>query len=220
MAALKKGQNMETLTKTMQEITLDANAAKDLFTGAAIAADSDKARPSLNSIALSAADGELRIVATDRYRLIAGSMAYADNDAILDQIMIPLDGAKRIISTLKDLPKRLHVKPTLTLTRAGDILTAAISAGPDNSSTITISLNARGETTFPPYEHLFPTDSVAMDGISFNPALLADFAKVPNNLAKGSQLIVTLHGDKKPVSVKIPHDLIQWRGLLMPMRVN
>ena len=210
----------KTLTKTMQEIILPADIARDLLTGAAIAAHSDGAMPSINAIALSVAGGELRIAATDRFRLLAGSLAYDDDSALMDQILIPLDGAKRIISTLKALPKRLIIKPTLTLTRAGDILTAAINAGLDNSSTITISLNARGERDFPPYAHLFPADSVPMAGLSFNPALLADFAKVPNNLAKGSQLIVTLHGENKPVSVTIPHDQIKWRGLLMPMRVK
>jgi len=209
-----------TLINTMQEITLPADTARDLLTGAAIAADSNKFAPGLNSIALSVAGGELRIVATDRFRLLAGSLAYDDDSALMDQILIPLDGAKRIISTLKALPKRLIVKPTLTLTRAGDILTAAINAGADNSSTITISLNARGEREFPSYDHLFPTDSVPMAGLSFNPALLADFAKVPNNLAKGSQLIVTLHGENKPISLTIPHDSIKWRGLLMPMRLK
>ena len=211
----------KTLTKTMQEIILPADIARDLLTGAAIAAHSDGAMPSINAIALSVAGGELRIAATDRFRLLAGSLAYDDDSALMDQILIPLDGAKRIISTLKALPKRLIVnKPTLTLTRAGDILTVAVNAGPDNSSTITIQLNARGEREFPPYDHLFPADSVLMAGLSFNPALLADFAKVPNNLAKGSQLIVTLHGENKPMSVTIPHDKIQWRGLLMPMRVK
>ena len=211
---------METMTKTMQEIILPADTARDLLTGAAIAADSNKYAPGLNSIALSVAGGELRIAATDRFRLLAGSLAYDDDSALMDQILIPLDGAKRIISTLKALPKRLIVKPTLTLTRAGDILTAAINAGPDNSSTITISLNARGEREFPPYDHLFPSDSVPMAGLSFNPALLADFAKVPNNLAKGSQLTITLHGENKPISLTIPHNSIKWRGLLMPMRVK
>ena len=211
---------MQTINKTMQEIILPADTARDLLTGAAIAAHSDGALPSINAIALSVAGGELRIAATDRFRLLAGSLAYDDDSALMDQIMIPLDGAKRIISTLKALPKRLIVKPTLTLTRAGDILTAAINAGADNSSTITISLNARGEREFPPYDHLFPSDSVPMAGLSFNPALLADFAKVPNNLAKGSQLIVALHGENKPISVTIPHDSIKWRGLLMPMRVK
>ena len=211
---------METKTKTMQEINLPADIARDLLTGAAIAAHSDSALPGINAIALSVAGGELRIAATDRFRLLAGSLAYDDDSALMDQILIPLDGAKRIISTLKALPKRLIIKPTLTLTRAGDILTAAINAGLDNSSTITISLNARGEREFPPYDHLFPADSVPMAGLSFNPALLADFAKVPNNLAKGSQLMVTLHGETKPISLTIPHDKIQWRGLLMPMRVK
>ena len=209
---------MDTKEKTLQELTIPAPVALDLLTGGAICAHAKDDLPSLNGIGLSAAAGVLKVVSTDRYRLITGEIDINDKDLVLDQILVPLDAVKRIISALKALPKISSSRDTVSLTRAGDILTVSVKSDMDNSSTITIALNSRGERDFPPYAHLFPADSVPVDSISFNPAYMAAFSKVPTSNRSGSILTFTLHGEKKPATVEIPHDLIIWKGLLMPMR--
>ena len=208
----------ETLSKTMQELTLDAPIVLDLLIGTSVCAHAKDDLPSLNGVALSAAGGELITVSTDRYRLITGTIKLDDSDLILDQIFIPLKDIKRITAALKALPKRMIVKPTVTFNRAGDLLTVSINAH-ENSSSITITLGSRGEREFPPYSHLFPSGTTSVEGIAFNPLFMADFGKVPTSNAQ-IMLKLQFHGDVKPATIEIPHDKITWRGLIMPMRVT
>jgi DNA polymerase III sliding clamp (beta) subunit (PCNA family) len=98
----------------------------------------------------------------------------------------------------------------ITFTRAGDSLSVAIGG-----TSLTIQL---GTGVFPPYKHLIPSESVAIEGISFNPAFMADFAKVPCSNMAGSMVSMTFAGERKPIKVTIPHDSIKWEALLMPMR--
>jgi hypothetical protein len=113
--------------------------------------------------------------------------------------------SKKILASIKALPK--GVKPTLILSRYGDLLKVLI--GNDTLSIELINEN------FPPMDHLFNGDSVAVDTLQLNADYLAAFAKVPTS---GGGQTFTFTGDRKPIRVKINHDVITWRGLLMPMR--
>jgi hypothetical protein len=97
----------------------------------------------------------------------------------------------------------------VSLTRAGDILTVAIKG-----STLTVII-PEGQTP-PPYEHLFTGEPAAISEIQLNADYLAAFAKVPGGGKAGQRFTFT--GERKPIKVMIPHDNINWRGLLMPMR--
>jgi hypothetical protein len=214
---------MDTITRadTLQGLTLDAGTALDLLTGAAIAAHSKADLPALNCINVSASEGILTAVATDRFRLIYGEIKLegegegeGESAGDLNAINIPLADIKRITAAIKAVPKRELEKSTISLNRAGDILTVSVNAGFFGTS---LSIQLEAGQKFPPFKHLFEGEPAAISELQLNADYLAAFAKVPSN-GGGQHFIFT--GDRKPIKVKINHDKINWRGLLMPMRQN
>ena len=199
------------MTTVMRETTLESITAKSadiaaLLTGAAIAADKGKsAIDSLAAVYLSATGGTITAAASDRYRLVAGELA---GEGELSPSAIRLSDLKNILAAIKGE----KVSGEITFTRAADSLSVAIGG-----TSLTIQL---GTGVFPPYKHLIPSESVAVEGISFNPAYMADFAKVPCSNMAGTMLTMEFSGERKPIKVTIPHDSITWAALLMPMRVN
>jgi DNA polymerase III sliding clamp (beta) subunit (PCNA family) len=201
-------------TGTLQGVSVKASDLLDLLTGAAIAAHSKSDLKSLNGVYVKSEGGKLTAFATDRYRLIVGELA-GEGEGELSNSFIPLTDIKRIISTIKDLKKADLGREVITITRAGDLMTV-IACG----SILTITIP--GENC-PPYEHLFTGEPAAISEIQLNADYLAAFAKVPSS--GGGQLFTFTGADTvsgkvrvKPIKVKINHDTINWRGLLMPMR--
>jgi DNA polymerase III sliding clamp (beta) subunit (PCNA family) len=201
-------------TGTLQGVSVKANDLLDLLTGAAIAAHSKSDLESLNGVRLEIKGGKLVAFATDRYRLLVGEL---ESEGDLTDSLIPLADIKRIITALKALDKADLSREVVSLTRAGDILTVAIKGS-------TLSVNIPGGQTPPPYEHLFTGEPAAISEIQLNADYLAAFAKVPSS--GGGQLFTFTGADTvsgkvrvKPIKVKINHDTINWRGLLMPMRM-
>lgn len=197
---------MNTLEKeqTLESITVKASDIADLLTGAAIAADKGKnAVDTLAAVYLWATGGTITACATDRYRLVAGEL---EREGDLAPSAIRLPDIKAILAAIKSE----KVSREITFTRAGDSLSVAIGG-----TSLTIQL---GTGTFPPYKHLIPEESAAIEGISFNPAYMADFGKVPCSNMAGTMLTMAFSGDRKPIKVTIPHDKIAWVALLMPMR--
>jgi DNA polymerase III sliding clamp (beta) subunit (PCNA family) len=199
--------------RTLEGVTIKAADMADLLTGAAIAADKGKsAIDSLAAVYLSATGGTITAAASDRYRLVAGELA---GEGELEQTAIRLPDIKAILAAIKgERGDRWGTQPhyEITFTRAGDSLGVAIGG-----TSLTIGL---GTGKFPPYKHLIPSESAAVEGISFNPAYMADFAKVPCSNKAGSMLTMAFSGETKPIKVTIPHDKIEWVALLMPMRVS
>jgi DNA polymerase III sliding clamp (beta) subunit (PCNA family) len=190
--------------RTLESVTVSAVNMADLLNGAAIAADKGKnAIDSLSAVYLSATGGTITAAASDRYRLVAGELA---GEGELSQTAIRLSDLKNILAAIKSE----RVSGDITFTRAGDSLSVAIGG-----TSLSIAL---GTGKFPPYEHLIPSESVAVEGISFNPAFMADFAKVPCSNMAGTMLTAQFSGERKPIKVTIPHDKIKWVALLMPMR--
>lgn len=52
--------------------------------------------------------------------------------------------------------------------------------------------------------------------ISFNPTFMADYAKI---VGKGKAIKVEFTGEGKPMVIVLGGDKVEWRALLMPMRV-
>jgi DNA polymerase III sliding clamp (beta) subunit (PCNA family) len=190
---------------TLQGVTVKACDLLDLISGAAIAAHSKSDLPGLSGVYLKSEGGKLTAFATDRYRLLVGELA---GEGELSNSLIPLADIKRIITALKALTKPDLGREIVSLTRAGDILTVAIKGS-------TLSVNIP-EGNCPPYEHLFTSEPASISEIHLNADFIAAFAKVPGGGKAGQRFIFT--GDRKPIKVLIPHDNINWRGLLMPMR--
>lgn len=201
---------METINKQdLQGLTAKACDIADLLTGVSLAADKGKAGlPTLAAVYLSATGGKIKAVATDRYRLIAGTIA-TETEAELARSPISLVDVKNILAAIKACKGAGEI----TFTRAGDSLSVAIGG-----TSLTISLVEGG--VLPPYEHLIPTELVAVEGIAFNPSFMADFGKVPTSNKSGAMLKAQFAGESKPIKVTIPHDSIEWVAILMPMRIK
>lgn len=192
---------------TLQGVSVKACDLLDLISGAAIAAHSKNDLESLYGVRLKVEGGKLIAFATDRYRLLVGELE-SEGESALSDSLIPLTDIKRIITALKALDKADLNRELVSITRAGDILTVAIKGS-------TLSVNIP-ESKSPPYEHLFAGEPEAISEIHLSADFLAAFAKVPGGGKAGQRFIFT--GDRKPIKVNIPHDTINWRGLLMPMR--
>lgn len=201
---------------TLQGVTVKACDLLDLISGAAIAAHSKSDLESLNGVYLKSEGGKITAFATDRYRLIVGELA-GEGEGELSNSLIPLADIKRIITALKALTKSDLGREVVSLTRAGDILTVAIKG-----STLTANIP---DNKCPPYEQLFTSEPAAISEIHLNADFIAAFAKVPGGGKTGQRFIFTgsdtVAGKVivKPIKVLIPHDSINWRGLLMPMRL-
>jgi hypothetical protein len=168
---------------------------------------------------VSASEGILTAVASDRYRLIYGEITLegegeGESAGDLNAINIPLADIKRITAAIKAVPKRELEKSTISLNRAGDILTVSVNAGFFGTS---LSIQLEAGQKFPPFKHLFEGEAAPVTELRLDAAYLASFDKVPTN---GGGQLITFTGDKKPIKIKINHDKINWHGLLMPMRTN
>ena len=201
---------MDTMTDQGLALTIKPALLNDLLTGALVA--TDKAAPSgLVSVLLVSNGESLTATATDRYRLITGSVAVTGGQFTA---LISAADISRIIKAAKDQATGAD----LTLSLIGDLFTLS---GTDNTITARVMSDR-----YPPYEQLFtrkvavikpaPVKDTAGITIGLNSKLLATFDKVPH--IKGQPMSLDLVSGNEPVLIKIPHDSIAWRAILMPMR--
>jgi DNA polymerase III sliding clamp (beta) subunit (PCNA family) len=194
---------MQETTTRLNNIEVAGESLLTLLEGVSTHAGKDKSLPVLNSVEIEGEGGLLVARATDRYRLIEGSTGSLDGS--LDKALVSLEDIKRIITLLK-----AHKAHRIGLTRIGNALT--VSALGDS---VTFTLR---EGTFPPTSELFTKsegEPVAVEGVAFNPALMADYAKIAG---KGEGIKIYFTGEGKPMRVRITGDDVTWRALLMPMR--
>ena len=201
---------MDTMTDTGLALTIKPALLNDLLTGALVA--TDKAAPSGLVSVLLVIDGEtLTATATDRYRLVTGSVA------VTGGAFTALISAADITRLVK-LAKDQTTGADLTLSLIGDLFTVS---GTYNTITAKVMSDR-----FPPYEQLFtrkvavikpaPVKDTAGITIGLSSKLVATFDKVPH--IKGQPMSLDLVSGNEPVLIKIPHDSITWRAILMPMR--
>lgn len=194
-------------TKVMEAVSVGAPALMELLTGAGIHAHAKSDLPALNSIRIKESEGELIAEATDRYRLVRGSIPVflVENESgTLDETIISLADSKRVIALAKSLDKRAAI----TLTRSGDIL--SVSSG---GSSITINTL---DVSIPSFNELLkPVEPAALTSIHFNPKYYGDLAK----LAGKAGVEVTFgESDRKPMQFTITGESVKWQGAIMPMK--
>jgi hypothetical protein len=91
-----------------------------------------------------------------------------------------------------------------------------------------VSVSTRGNAvtvtlvqgTYPPYEQYLDGSApiVASDVATFNPSYFADYAKIAG---KGKPVSVHFTGNNKPMRILVAGaDNIEWRAVLMPMRIK
>jgi len=200
---------MDTMTDQGLALTIKPALLNELLTGALVAT-SKLAPNSLNSVLLVSDGQTLTATATDRYRLITGSVDVTGGQF---NALISAGDTLRLIKLAKDQATGAD----LTLSLIGDLFTLS---GTDNTITARVMSDR-----YPPYEQLF-TRKVAVikpapvenSGIviGLNSKLLATFDKVPH--VKGAPMTFDLVSDSEPVLIKIAHAAITWRAILMPMR--
>jgi len=174
-----------------------------LLEGVSTHAGTDKSLPTLNAVHMESEGGLFKAKATDRYRLIEGTLMSLDGR--LEPSLISLEDIKRTITLCK-----AHKANRVQLSRIGNALTVS-SLG----DAITFTLL---DGTYPPTEDIFiksESEPVAIDSVAFNPAFMADYAKIAG---KGAAIKVYFTGAGRPMRVRITGDKISWRALLMPMR--
>ena len=192
-----------TAGESLNNLELAGDQLLELLEGVSTHAGRDKSLPTLNAVEIEGGGGLLVARATDRYRLIEGGARALDGS--LDKALISLEDIKRVIALAK-----AHKAHRIGLTRIANALT--VSALGD-SLTVTLL-----EGKFPPTADLFAKSEgkpSAVEGVAFNPALMADYAKIAG---KGAAIKIYFTGDGKPMRVRITSDTINWRALLMPMR--
>ncbi len=196
----------ETVTDTL---TVSAVALLELLEGASTHADKGKsAVRALSSVEIKGEGGRLSARATDRYRGIEGEIEGEGGD--LAPSLIALDDVKRVIALAKD--SKLS---RLAFNRIGNLLTVSVSG-----SAITIEL--LNENYPPSFDNLFAMgEPTPMGEIAFNPAYMADYAKInAKSKAYGvSPVKLQFRGSNRPIHIILVGDKVKWRALLMPMRV-
>ena len=188
---------------SLNYVEIAGESLLELLEGVSTHASKDKSLRTLNAVQIEGAGGDLIARATDRYRLIEGAVRYRDGG--LEPSLIGLEDIKRILSLLKD-----HKAHLVDLHRVGDAITVS-SLG--DSVTFTLI-----DANYPPMQELLAKsegEPSAVDSVAFNPALMADYAKIAG---KGAGIKIYFTGEGKPMRVRITGDKISWRALLMPMR--
>ena len=194
---------MEENKVAVNYVEVEGASLLTLLEGVSSHAGKDKSLPTLNAVHIESEGGLFKAKATDRYRLIEGSLPTLDGR--LEPSLIPLDDIKRVITLCKDHKANLvqfsRIGDTITVSSLGDAITLTVSGG-----------------TYPPTEQLFSDsekEPVAVESVAFNPAFMADYAKIAG---KKAAIKVYFTGEGKPMRVRITSDTITWRALLMPMR--
>ena len=201
MSTIEREQ--ESAVSAVNYVEVEGESLLTLLEGVSSHAGKDKSLPTLNAVQIESEGGDLIARATDRYRLIEGTLKSLDGR--LDPSLVSLDDIKRLITLCK-----AHKANRVQLSRIGDALTVS-SLG----DAITFTLR---EGNFPPTQELFAkseSEPVAVEGVAFNPAFMADYAKIAG---KGAAIKIYFTGEGKPMRVRITGDAVAWRALLMPMR--
>ena len=196
----------------MNEIILPAAVLRDALTGASVATSKDQTLPAFTCVKVTPTPSGIEFAGTDRYMLVAGEIrpdgdvsTWQEFDTLLDA-----DTVKRFITALKDALKTHKLGLIVKLVLDGSTITLT---GLGNGASVSSGV-ARGD--FPRYASLFPDTFSEIESICLNPELFARVAKIP---ARKDPLIeFKFAGSVKPVTVVVPHDNIEWRVIIMPLR--
>ena len=202
---------MTTATSTeLSTATVKLGDLSELLNGAMTHASTDKSLPVLNAVRLEATGSHLTATATDRYRLINGAISLEDSGQTLPASLIALADIKRILALLKGEGARMNSLP-VTISHAGDMVSVST-----RGNAITVTLVAG---TYPPFEPYLDGSAplVAQEVATFNPSFFADYAKIAG---KGKPVSVHFTGNGKPMRILFEGNKVEWKAILMPMRIK
>lgn len=209
---------------TVEQVTvlaLDVPAFRDLVLAASVAASKDYTLPTLEGIRVEWDGTGVRMVSTDRYRLVRAEWCPKDGQAGVAEgaALVP---AAELVAYVKALPKpsRFGLAPTVLIhPEDGQVRFTCVTSEGEVSRTIR---TLAGD--FPKYQSLIPTEFAGLDGdgIGVNPKYLADVAKMPLP-KKDSPVRVRFTASGRPMvwEPTAPLDSgVQWLYLLMPVRIG
>lgn len=198
----------------MELVTINSETLSVLLKGGMVASGKDKTLPILNSVRMEIREPLVRVVSTDRYRLVIGDVDMPEGTSMeIGAFNLPLD-------SVKDLVKMLPVKRD-----SGDVVIELS----DDEKYVSFTYNgSEGKWNreyllltgdFPRYESLIPTVFEGTDKISFNPSFMADIAKLPAKEKKTS-VHMRLKGANKPMLGTLDGaNGVSWTYVLMPVRI-
>lgn len=204
---------------TVEQVTvlaMDVAAFRDLVLAASVAAGKDDTLPTLTGIRVEWDRQGVRMVATDRFRLVKAEWL-SESTVHEGAALVP---AADLLAYVKALPKpsRFGLPPTVVIhPEDGQVRFTCVTHEGEVSRTIR---TLEGE--FPKYESLIPTEfkELPADGIGMNPKYVADVAKMPSE--KNAPVRVQFTGAGRPMVWTTQTPLaskVSWLYLLMPVRL-
>ena len=199
-------------TITRERVNVQLEGARELLEGASLCAAKGKSAPSeLACVALRVDGGRFIARSTDRYRLIMGSVAIegeGEGEGEGAEMLISLPDIKRILDLMRE-----STVGYLIIEREGE----GVSFRINGNARLTVEPMKNNFPSIANFEQLLeePEQREPIGEIAFNPSLFADFAKI---VGKDSAVKVTFNGERKPITIGLKSDKVEWRSLLMPMR--
>lgn len=198
----------------MELFTMESSALYDLVKGGIVASGKDKTLPILNSVKFEVREPLVRVVSTDRYRLVIGDVNLPEGTLMeTGEFLLPLDSAKDLV---KSLPSKANSgMVTVELSDDSKYVSFTYDGGDGKWNREYLLLTG----DFVKYESIMPKEFVDTQEIGFNPALMADIAKLPTD--KKTAVVMRFTGIHKPMVGTIQGtNGVSWTYLLMPMRLE
>ena len=198
----------------MELTTINSETLHTLLKGGMVASGKDKTLPILNSVRMEIREPLVRVVSTDRYRLVIGDVDMHEGTRMeIGAFNLPLD-------SVKDLVKMLPVKRDsgdVVIELSDDEKYVSFTYDGTDGKWNREYLLLTGE--FPRYESLIPTVFEGTDRINFNPSFMADIAKLPAR-EKHTPVRMQLQGANKPMFGTLEGASgVSWSYMLMPVRL-
>ena len=208
----------ETSKTVVPMVTLPASVLRDAL-HVHIAAGRDDTLPTLTGVQVSWSEGEpITFAATDRYRLAVATVEKGNGHGLTlavgeGSFLLP---RKDAIDLVKQLPKPKKrdtgaVPVSVTQTK-GYVTFHWVHEG----STVSAEFRTL-EGQFPKWQSLIPTEAKPVERTAYNPAYMADVAKLPS--ASNHPVKWMFSGESRPALAHWDHAGIAWQYLLMPVRL-
>jgi DNA polymerase III sliding clamp (beta) subunit (PCNA family) len=218
MTDIIEHDNVEELKQTVVPgFTIPGHTLRDMLTAGLIAVGKDEGLPSLTGVRLEWSETvpELKVVSTDRYRLMVASADMDNVGTFGDDVAVSIH-RKDVADLVKALPKltRGRIPEMVRVTVLGD---SVLVEGEGWSRTFTA---LQGE--FPKYRSLLPREDTyaPVERISFNPKFLGDIAKIPGE--RNMPVTLRFVDERRPMvgTVRGDNGVSEYLYLLMPVRLT
>lgn len=194
-------------------ITLNGITLRDMLTGTILAAGKPAnayGNTNLASIELSLDAHTLTATATDRFRAHVATVDVENVSGETAKALIGIDDAKKVVTALKTLGRTRRAIPAENVTVTFDSDNASFEI---QGMHIEIRL---AKSDFPNVAALFNDKTEPVESIDLNPKFLADIAKIPGD--GKPRMSFKFNGQKSCVQITVPHDVITWDVLVMPIK--